>query len=96
MTATGRLPSPICQAAAENGGRLSGYFLVSTVPMAKPMEPPSAISMPGSFSTLAAKPLPPMMAARPANAITSEITRNRFGRSPSTGQARIEAQIGSV
>ena len=96
MMATGRLPSPTCQAAAESGGKCSGYFLVSTVPMAKPIEPPSAISMPGSFSRLAANPLPPRMAANPANAITSEITRSRFGRSPSTGQASSEAQIGRV
>ena len=52
--------------------------------------------IPGSFATLAAKPLPPMMAASPANAITSEITRSRFGRSPRIGQARIEAQTGMV
>ena len=32
----------------------------------------------------------------PANAISSETTRSRLGRSPSTGQARIEAQIGMV
>ena len=52
--------------------------------------------IPGSFSMLAASPLPPMIEARPANAMTSEITRSRLGRSPSTGQASIEAQIGMV
>ena len=35
--ATGRQPIPICQAAAESGGRLSGSFFASTVPTAKPM-----------------------------------------------------------
>ena len=60
------------------------------------MAPPSAINIPGTFSTLALKPLPPMMTARPANAITSEIVRNNVGRSPSTGQASIEAQTGMV
>ena len=52
--------------------------------------------IPGSFAMLAANPLPPMIAAKPANAITSDITRSRFGRSPSTGQASIEAQTGMV
>ena len=56
----------------------------------------SAIMMPGSFAALAAKPLPPMIAASPANAITSAIVRNSVGRSPSTGQASIEAQTGMV
>ncbi len=92
----GKQPIPICQAAAVSGGRLSGSFFASTVPTAKPIAPASAMMIPGSFSTLAAKPLPPMMAASPANAMTSEITRNRFGRSPRIGQARIEAQTGMV
>ena len=87
---------PICQAAAVTGGSLIGSLLASTVPSAKPMAPPSAIRIPGSFSTLASKPLPPMMAARPANAITSEIVRSKVGRSPSTGQASIDAQTGMV
>jgi len=95
-TATGRQPIPICQAAAESGGKASGNFLARTVPTAKPTAPPSAITIPGILALLAAKPLPPMMAASPANAITSEITRNRFGRSPRIGQARIEAQTGMV
>jgi hypothetical protein len=70
--------------------------LAITVPTAKPNAPPSAMMIPGSFVTLAARPLPPMMAARPANAMTSEMTRSRFGRSPSTGQASSEAHIGMV
>jgi hypothetical protein len=37
-----------------------------------------------------------MMAAKPANAITSETVRNKVGRSPSTGQANSEAQTGMV
>ena len=94
--ATGRQPIPICQAAADSGGRLSGSFFAITVPTAKPTAPASAMMIPGSFSTLAASPLPPMIEARPANAMTSEITRSRLGRSPSTGQASIEAQIGMV
>ena len=87
---------PICQAAAVNGGKCSGSFFASTVPSAKPTAPPSAMTMPGSFDRLAAMPLPPMMAASPANAITSATTRNRFGRSPSIGQASSEAQTGMV
>jgi hypothetical protein len=60
------------------------------------MAPPSAMMIPGSFSTLAAKPLPPMMALKPANAIISEMTRSRFGRSPRIGHAISEAQTGMV
>ena len=78
------------------GGNCSGSFFASTVPSAKPIEPPSAIRMPGSFAALAAMPLPPMIAARPANAITSAITRSSVSRSPSTGHASSEAHTGMV
>ena len=94
--ATGKQPSPICQAAAVIGGSLNGSFFASTVPSAKPTAPASAMMMPGSLAALAVKPLPPMIAARPANAITSASVRNSVGRSPSTGQASIEAQTGMV
>ena len=94
--ATGRQPIPICQAAAESGGKLSGSFFASTVPTAKPKAPPSAMTIPGIFAALAANPLPPMIAARPANAMTSEMTRRRFGRSPRIGHASSEAHIGMV
>ncbi len=63
---------------------------------AKPIAPPSAIMIPGSFDRLAATPLPPMMAASPANAITSATTRSRFGRSPRIGQASSDAHTGMV
>ena len=63
--ASGRHPSPICQAAAVSGGSLSGGLFDSTVPMAKPNAPASARMMPGSLAALAAKPWPPMMAASP-------------------------------
>ena len=52
--------------------------------------------MPGSFSVVAVMPLPPMMAASPANAITSATVRSTVGRSPSTGQASSEAHTGMV
>ncbi len=78
------------------GGRCSGYFLASTVPSAKPMAPPSAMRIPGSFAALAVRPLPPMIAASPAKAMTSAIVRSSVGRSPSTGQASIAAQTGMV
>ncbi|MGY3410267.1 hypothetical protein ACVWZV_006380 [Bradyrhizobium sp. GM5.1] len=45
---------------------------------------------------MAAKPLPPMIEARPAKAITSAMVGNKVGRSPSTGQAISEAQTGMV
>jgi hypothetical protein len=41
-------------------------------------------------------PLPPMMEARPAKAITSASVRDKVGRSPSAGQASSEAQTGIV
>jgi len=94
--ATGRQPIPICQAAAGIGGRWIGSFFASTVPSAKPNAPVSAIRMPGSLASLAVRPLPPMMVASPANAMTSASVRNNVGRSPSTGQASIEAQTGMV
>ncbi len=52
--------------------------------------------MPGSFSMVAARPLPPMMADSPANAITSASARIGVGRSPSTGQASAAAHTGMV
>jgi hypothetical protein len=52
--------------------------------------------IPGSFSIVAARPLPPMIANSPAKASTSASARSGVGRSPSTGQARIEAQTGMV
>ena len=52
--------------------------------------------MPGSFSVVAVMPLPPMMVASPANAITSATVRSTVGRSPSTGQAISEAHTGMV
>ena len=52
--------------------------------------------MPGSLAAVALKPLPPMMAANPANAITSATVRSTVGRSPSTGQANSEAHTGMV
>ena len=52
--------------------------------------------MPGSFSALAAMPLPPMIEPSPMKAITSDSVRSTVGRSPSTGQAMIEAQTGIV
>ena len=94
--AIGTQPMPICQAAAGIGGITSGYFFASTVPSANPMAPPSAMRMPGSFSLLADIPLPPMIAASPANAITSAMVRSNVGRSPSTGQANNEAHTGMV
>ena len=66
------------------------------MPSAKPIEPHSAITIPGSLAADAVTPLPPMIAANPANAITSETVRNKVGRSPSTGQANSEAQTGMV
>jgi len=87
---------PICQAAAVTGGSRIGSFLASTVPTANAKAPPSAIRIPGSLAMLALNPLPPMMAARPANAITSASVRSTVGRSPSTGQAMSEAQTGMV
>ena len=92
----GKQPSPICQAAAGIGGSGTGNRLDSTVPSAKPIAPVSAIAMPGSFSAVAEMPLPPMMAASPANAITSATVRSHVGRSPSTGQASSEAHTGMV
>ena len=58
------------------GGRWIGYFFENTVPTAKPIAPHSAMMMPGSFSALAAMPLPPMIEARPAKAITSPSVRS--------------------
>jgi hypothetical protein len=54
------------------------------------------MTMPGSFARLAESPLAPMIAASPANAMTSAISRSTVGRSPSTGQARITVQTGKV
>ena len=96
MMTIGKHPSPICQAAAGIGGSGTGNFFASTVPSAKPSAPQSAITMPGSFSVVAVMPLPPMMAASPANAITSATVRRTVGRSPSTGQASSEAHTGMV
>ena len=95
-SATGTQPIPICQAAAGIGGSRIGQRLASTVPIAKPNEPQSAMMIPGSLAMLAAKPLPPMIAAKPATAISSASARSSVGRSLSTGQARIEAQTGMV
>ena len=78
------------------GGRWIGHFLESTVPTAKPIAPTSAMMIPGSLASLAAMPLPPMIEASPANAITSASVRSSVGRSPSTGQAISEAQTGMV
>ena len=78
------------------GGNCSGSFLASTVPSANPIEPASAMMIPGSFSALALMPLAPMIAASPANAITSASTRSHVMRSPSTNHASSEAQTGMV
>ena len=94
--ATGKQPSPICQAAPGIGDIDSGSRFDSTVPSANPNEPASAINIPGSLAADAEMPLPPMIAARPAKAITSAMLRSQVGRSPSTGQASSEAQTGMV
>ena len=78
------------------GDRWTGQRFDKTVPTPKAIEPASAMMMPGNFAALAEMPLPPMIAASPAKAITSAIVRNSVGRSPSTGQARSEAQTGMV
>ena len=54
------------------------------------------MTMPGSFAMLADRPLAPMIAASPANAMTSAMSRSKVGRSPRTGQAKITVQTGMV
>ena len=78
---------PICQAAAVSGGRSSGNCLASTVPSAKPIAPPSAIRIPGSFAMLAAKPLPPMMRGEPGE-------RHHQRQSPAAGRPLAEHRPG--
>src|SRR5437879_3552464 len=88
--------------AADHGGGLADRRpagdrqAADPVPSAKPAAPASAMTMPGRFASLAAKPLPPMIEARPAKAITSAMVRSSVGRSSSAGQAISEAQTGMV
>ena len=58
-SATGRQPRPICQAAEVAPGSWIGHFFRKMVPSAKPIAPPSASKMPGSFARLADISLPP-------------------------------------
>jgi hypothetical protein len=92
--AIGRQPSPICQAASDSGGIASGKCLVSTVPRPTHTAPNSAHATPGSFSTLASMPLPPISTAMPARETVSATARNGDRRSPRIGHARNATQTG--
>ena len=94
--ATGKQPSPICQAAAGIGDILSGSLFDSTVPSAKPIEPPSAIKIPGSLAADGRKAVAAHDRGEARERHHQRDRAQQVGRSPSTGQASSEAQTGMV
>ena len=94
--AIGRQPIPICQAAGDSGGIASGKCSSSARCRARSRPRPPAPQEARQLFQAGLEAVAADEEASPANATTSEITRSRTGRSPSTGQASIEAQIGMV
>ena len=76
-SATGRQPRPICHAAEVAPGSWIGHFFRKMVPNAKPIAPPSASKMPGSFARPSDISTPPNSNTRPANAMKSAATRSQ-------------------
>ena len=97
---TGRVPIPPCHATLAIGGMRSGYFFPITVPRPNSHAAASATAAPGSLPEIACPPSPekltPTISATPPQPSTIARIRPGVSRSPSIGQARIEAQIGSV
>src|SRR6516165_4741249 len=85
------LPSRRCRAR-----QLNRIPLQENRAAAKPTEPVSASKTPGNFAMLADMPPAPNNEARPANAMTSAVTRSSVKRSPSSGQASSAVHTGIV